>query len=133
MISFAKLSANLGIFIWPLTGVLGVALWHMASYAWAQLAGRGGESQTLDTITQCGTLAQLVGMLGTIAGLVEGLAQIDPGNVASLGHLVSCMALAFWTTYFGLGTALIARAFIMYAPYMKPLSASKKIITAAGE
>lgn len=122
MIRYHALILNLGVFFWPLTAVLGVALYHAGSFVWKLLKGEAGDDLELDIINECGTLSQLVGMGGTIAGLVEGLSKIDPSNPASLASLVAAMALAFWTTYFGLATAICCRVFIMAVPYMEQWS-----------
>lgn len=131
MIRYHALLLNLGVFLWPLTAVLGVALYHAGSFVWKLLKGQGGDALELDIINECGTLSQLVGMGGTIAGLVDGLSKIDPNNPSSLASLVAAMALAFWTTYFGLATAICCRVFIMLVPYMEQWSGGEsKMLTA---
>ena len=118
-IRYHALLENLGVFLWPLTAVLCVALYHAGSFVWKLLKRQAGNSLELEIINECGTLSQLVGMGGTIAGLVDGLSKIDPNNPSSLASLVAAMALAFWTTYFGLATAICCRVFIMAVPYME--------------
>ena len=126
MIRYHALLLNLGIFLWPLTAELGVALYHAGAYVWVLLKGEGDGALELEIINECGTLSQLIGMGGTIAGLVDGLSKIDPGNPASLASLVSAMALAFWTTYFGLATAICCRVFVMAVPYMERWTLGKQ-------
>ena len=123
MIRFSALIANLGIFIVPLTAVLGAALWNMATYIWAQRHGQVCDDLTLENINECSTLVQIVGMSATIAGLVAGLSRVDPGNPTSL---VAAMGLAFWGTYFALAVAGLCRVFIMVAPYLNKLRRTEK-------
>lgn len=119
MINFSGLLANLGVFFWPLTAILGVALYNSASYLWVLAAGKGGGELARDIVVECATLSQLVGMGGTIAGLVTGLSLVDPGNPATLANLTAAMALAFYTTYFGLATAIGCRTVVMFGPYLE--------------
>lgn len=134
MIRYYALILNLGVFFWPLTAVLAVALYHAGSFVWKLLKGEAGDALELEIINECGTLSQLVGMGGTIAGLVDGLSKIDPSNPSSLASLVAAMALAFWTTYFGLATAICCRVFIMAVPYMEQWSGgeSKRLTVEEG-
>lgn len=132
-IHFKALLAHMGIFFWPLTAILAVALWNMASYTWDRWTGQSGDTLMLETINECGTLSQLVGMGGTIAGLIEGIAKMDPANATSISGLVAAMSLAFWCTYFGLITAIFSRMFLMYAPHLKKLSRIGKPRVAAKE
>ena len=122
---YIRLVGSLGYFLPLLTAVLAVTLWQIADSLQARLRVEEADERSAATITRSGNIAEKLGLLGTVAGLVVGLAQIDPGAPDALAPLIDAMRLAFMTTYFGICVELTGKVYLSCVPYIVPLRVRK--------
>lgn len=103
--------------------VLGILAWLVLALLGASVAGYVRPRSLTQDVTRawqhllvlCGGLAPMVGFLGTISGVRDGLGSLTGGGSADLSELGGDLSYAFGTTLVGLviaGMALVANAIL---------------------